>query len=54
VIEEKLTKFRDELQTAKNLINNRYADRDYYKEMISHLEKMIKFYERLKLWKEYI
>ena len=50
MIEEKITKFKNELSIAKNLVNNEYADQDYYNEVISHLKKMILFYEKLKLW----
>ena len=50
MIEEKITKFKIELSIAKNLAKNQYADQDYYKEIISHLKKMILFYEKLKIW----
>ena len=50
MIEEKISKFKNELSIAKNLAKNQYADQNYYKEIISHLKKMIFFYEKLKLW----
>jgi hypothetical protein len=52
VIEDKLNKFRYELSVARNLVKNQYADQNYYKEIISHLEKLIVFYEKLKSWRE--
>jgi hypothetical protein len=52
VIEDKLSKFRYELAIANKLVKNQYADLDYYEEIISHLKKMILFYEKLKVWKE--
>ena len=52
MIEDKLSKYRYELAIANKLVKNEYADLDYYEEIISHLKKLILFYERLKVWKD--
>jgi len=52
VIEDKIVKYKENLTLALNLANNRYADHEYYENMVNRLEKMLLFYENLKLWKE--
>ena len=52
MIEDKLVKYKDNLTLAQKLANNQYADREYYEKMINRLEKMLIFYENLKVWKE--
>jgi len=51
VIEDKLVKYRENLTLALKLANNQYADNEYYEKMVSRLEKMLIFYENLKVWK---
>ena len=52
VIEDKILQYKNGLVLAQRLVKNQYADRDYYEEMISRLERMLRFYENLKMWKE--
>ncbi|MFW9824480.1 MAG: hypothetical protein ACFFE4_16170 [Candidatus Thorarchaeota archaeon] len=53
MIDDKIDKYRDNLNLAQNLANNRYADHEYYEKLVIRLEKMLKFYENLKNWKEF-
>lgn len=52
VIEDKILQYKNGLALAQRLVKNQYADRDYYEEMIIRLERMLRFYENLKMWKE--
>ncbi|MHA1478060.1 MAG: hypothetical protein ACTSPU_07660 [Promethearchaeota archaeon] len=52
MIEDKLVKYKENLTLALKLANNQYADHEYYEKMVSRLEKMLIFYENLKVWKE--
>ncbi len=52
MIEDKLVKYKENLTLALKLANNQYADHKYYEKMVSRLEKMLIFYENLKIWKE--
>ena len=52
MIEDKILQYKNSLALAQRLVKNQHADRDYYEDMISRLEKMLKFYENLKMWKE--
>ena len=52
MIEEKILRYKDNITLARNLAKKQYADRDYYEKMVSRLEKMLNFYENLKIWKE--
>jgi len=52
VIKDKILQYKNNLALAQKLVKNQYADRNYYEEMISRLERMLKFYENLKMWKE--
>jgi len=45
-------KYRNDLVLAKKLARNRYANQEYYEEVSIKLEKLLKFYENLKIWKE--
>ena len=45
-------KYKDNLTLARNLAKKQHADRDYYDNMVNKLEKMLNFYEKLKVWKE--
>jgi len=51
VIEDKITQYQKEIILAKNIAQSKYADQEYYKIMINRLEKILKFYENLKGWK---
>ncbi|GAI69565.1 unnamed protein product [marine sediment metagenome] len=52
MIEDKILQYKNSLVLAQKMVRNQYADRDYYEEMISRLERMLRFYENLKMWKE--
>ena len=52
MIEDKILQYKNSLALAQKLVKNQYADLDYYEEMISRLERMLRFYVNLKMWKE--
>ncbi len=52
MIEEKILRYRSEIEVAKELSKRRYADHNYYDNLISKFEKILRFYEDLKNWKE--
>ena len=52
MIEDKIIRYKDNLALAQNLAKKQYADHDYYDKMVSKLEKMLNFYQNLKVWKE--
>ena len=49
MIEDKIGKYKENLTLAQNLANNQYADHEYYEDIVSRLEKMLIFYENLKV-----
>jgi len=53
VIDEKIINFRQNIALARRLAENEYADKEYYNKVAKRLERMLKFYEDLKSWKEY-
>ena len=46
MIEDKILKYKENITLARNLAKNQF---DYYEKMVSKLEKMLHFYENLKL-----
>lgn len=52
VIDEKINQYKHEINLAKRLSGMKYADRDYYENLIIRFEKIIKFYEDLKVWRK--
>ncbi len=52
MIEDKILRYKDNITFARNLAKNQHADYGYYEKMVSRLEKMLNFYENLKVWKE--
>ena len=52
MIQDKILRYKENLTLAQNLAKKQYADHDYYEKMVSRLEKMLVFYENLKIWKE--
>ncbi len=52
VIEDKIIRYRNNIELAKRLATHEYADRTYYEEIVFSLERVLKFYERLKGWRE--
>jgi len=53
VIEEKILQYKNGITTAKELSKGKYVDHDYYNNLISKFQKILKFYEDLKAWKEF-
>lgn len=53
MIEEKISRYKNGIAIAKQLSKRKYADHDYYDNLISKFEKILKFYEDLKVWKEF-
>jgi hypothetical protein len=51
VIEEKISRYKKSIAIAKEISKNLYADQAYYDKLISRFEKILKFYENLKIWK---
>jgi hypothetical protein len=49
VIDEKINRYKSEITLAKKLSRMAYADRDYYEDMINRFEKILRFYEDLKV-----
>ena len=52
MIEDKILRYKENLTLALKLVNNQYADHEYYEFIVRRLEKMLFFYENLKVWKE--
>ena len=52
MIEDKIIRYKDDLALARTLAKKQYADHDYYDNMVSKLEKILNFYQNLKVWKE--
>ncbi|MFW9998545.1 MAG: hypothetical protein ACFE9Q_01410 [Candidatus Hodarchaeota archaeon] len=53
MIDEKINRYKSGILAAKELSKRKYADRTYYENKISKFEKILKFYEDLKVWKEF-
>jgi hypothetical protein len=49
VIDEKIIRYKSEISLAKKLSRMAYADRNYYENMINRFEKILRFYEDLKV-----
>ena len=52
MIEDKIMRYRTELKLAKTLAKRKYADQNHYENLSVKLEKILKFYEDLKVWKD--
>jgi hypothetical protein len=52
VIDEKINRYKHEINLAKKLSSMKHADHDYYEHLIIRFEKIIKFYEDLKIWRK--
>ncbi|MFX1426181.1 MAG: hypothetical protein ACFFBE_06985 [Promethearchaeota archaeon] len=48
MIDEKINRYKDEINLAKRLSSMKHADRDYYENLIIRFERILKFYENLK------
>jgi len=53
VIDEKITRYKNGIVSAKELSKRKHADLDYYNNAISKFEKILRFYEDLKTWKDF-
>lgn len=53
MIDEKITRYKNGILAAKELSKRKYADHTYYEDKISKFERMLKFYEDLKVWKDF-
>ncbi|MHA2034871.1 MAG: hypothetical protein ACW972_11740 [Promethearchaeota archaeon] len=49
MIDEKITRYKSEINLAKKLSRMAYADREYYENMINRFEKILRFYEDLRV-----
>ena len=52
MIEDKILRYKDNITLARNLAKKHHADHGYYEKMVSRLEKMLIFYENLKVWED--
>ena len=52
MLDEKIAEYKKDLALSKILKKHKYADQDYYNELISRFEKLLKFYEKLKQYLE--
>ena len=52
MIDEKINLYKHEISRAKKISSMKHADRDYYENLIIKFEKIIKFYENLKIWRK--
>ena len=52
MIDEKITRYRQELSLAKQLSKLKHADQGYYDDLINRFEKILRFYEGLKVWRK--
>ncbi len=48
MLDKKLAEYKRDLTLAKSLKKHKYADQDYYNELISKFENLLDFYEKLK------
>ena len=53
MIDEKIARYRNGIIAAKELSKRKHADHSYYENKISKFEKILKFYEDLKVWKDF-
>jgi len=52
VIDEKINRYKHEISLAKKLSSMKHADSDYYENLIIKFERIIRFYENLKIWRK--
>ncbi|KKN10142.1 hypothetical protein LCGC14_1039580 [marine sediment metagenome] len=53
VIDEKIIRYKQEIGLARKLSIMKFADGDYYKNLINRFQKILRFYENLKLWRTF-
>ena len=52
MIDEKILRYKNEIDVARDLSKMKYTDTDYYENLISKFEKILRFYEDLKSLKK--
>ena len=52
MIEDKIVRYKNNIEIAQKLINHDYADKLYYQELILKMKKMLNFYETLKIMRK--
>jgi hypothetical protein len=52
LLDKKIERYKRDIAQAKEFKKRKYADQDYYNELIAKFEKLLRFYERLKENKE--
>jgi len=45
--EQKITEFQKDIAIAKEIKKKKYADKDYYNNLINRMQKLLRVYERL-------
>jgi len=48
LLNKKIERYKRDITLAEKLKKRKYADQDYYNELIAKYEKLLRFYERLK------
>jgi hypothetical protein len=48
LLDQKIERYKRDILHAKELKKSKYADQDYYDELIAKFDKLLRFYERLK------
>ncbi|MHA1987844.1 MAG: hypothetical protein ACW98D_14510 [Promethearchaeota archaeon] len=49
MIDEKITRYKSEINLAKKLSQMAYADKEYYENMVTRFERILRFYQDLKV-----
>jgi hypothetical protein len=49
MLDEKIQSYKKDIAIARNLAKNEFADQTYYNMIAIKLEKILKFYENLKI-----
>ena len=48
MLDKKIERYKSDIAQAEELKKRKYANQDYYNELIAKFEKLLRFYERLK------
>ncbi|MFX1393444.1 MAG: hypothetical protein ACFFAH_07705 [Promethearchaeota archaeon] len=48
MLEKKIERYKRDIALAEELKTRKYADQDYYDELIAKFEKLLRLYKRLK------
>ena len=52
MIDDKIARYKKDIETAKYLMTKRFADQGYYEDLIVKFRKILRFYEDLKVWQQ--